>query len=198
MKPGLYEAESLINDNCMWILVEEAAVGRRPKLYVPLTVTFFEDDRIIEAGDGASLLYLAMCLRCKAMGTDGRLMETQLARLNRPRWKAELQRLAALQLVVRDEVTKEWCIAAWFGHNESIADVDERRAADRARKAADSRRNPDGTSLDSALKEREGKEREGKERNPSPRAHRFDHDGAGNCTACSLPHDSRFHIRAVG
>lgn len=172
-------------------------MGRRPKLYVPLTVTFFEDDRIIEAGDAATLLYLAMCLRCKVMGTDGRLVETQLARLNRPRWKTELRRLAALGLVVRDEVTKEWCIAAWFAHNEALADVDARRAADRARKAADSRRNPTGNAPESALKERKGKEREGTGGNPRAVLHPFDHDGDGNCVSCRLPADSRFHLRAV-
>lgn len=170
-------------------------MGRKPKLYVPLTVTFFEDDRIIEAGDAATLLYLAMCLRCKVMGTDGRLQETQIQRLNRPRWRAELGRLAALRLVVQDEMTGEWCIAAWFAHNESIDTVDARRAADRARKAADSGRNPDGKVPDSALKERKGKGMEGKERNP--RLHRFADDGSGSCETCRLPDASRFHLRAV-
>jgi hypothetical protein len=171
-------------------------MGRRPRLFLPLTVTFFEDDRIIEAGDGPTLLYLAMCLRCKVMGTDGRLQEIQIGRLNRPRWRTELARLATLGLVVRDEVTKEWCIAAWFGHNESLADIDARRTADRERKAADSRRNPGGTAPDSALRVKgsEGKEEEGNPRG----VHAFEHDGDGNCVVCRLPHDSRFHLRIVG
>lgn len=185
-------------------------MGRKPKLYIPLTVTFFEDERIIEAGDAATLLYLAMCLRCKAMGTDGRLREAQIQRLNRPRWKPELAKLASLGLVVRDEVTQEWCIAGWFGHNESLAEIDDKRAADRERKAAeaerrrglDSGRNPSGIGPDSALKEREGKGMEGKGRNRhdargTRAVHAFEHDGAGNC-ACGLPPDSRFHLRIVG
>lgn len=171
-------------------------MGRRPKLYVPLTVTFFDDDRIIDAGDGPTLLYLAMCLKCKAAGTDGRLRANQIGKL-RPRWRAELAKLAALQLVVHDDVTDEWCIAAWFAHNDSLSDIDDRRAADRARKAADSRRNPDGNAPDSALKETEGKERKGTEGNPRAVLHAFDHDGDGNCVSCRLPADSRFHLRAV-
>jgi hypothetical protein len=172
-------------------------MGRKPKLYIPLTVTFFDDDRIIDAGDGPSLLYLAMCLKAKAQGSDGRLMESQIGRLNRPRWRAELAKLAALRLVVKDEVTEEWCIAAWFGHNDSLAEVDARRAADRARKSADSRRNPAGNAAESALKGREGKGREGKEGNPAGSLHAFEHDGEGNCATCRLPHNHRLHLRLV-
>lgn len=171
-------------------------MGRKPKLFLPLTVTFFDDDRIIEAGDGGSLLYLAMSLRCKAMGTDGRLTETQIARLNRPRWKAELRKLAELELVLWDEVSREWAIAAWLVHNESLAAIDARRAADRARKAGDSGRNPDGTPPDSRLKGREGKEREGKEGNPRG-AHRFVDDGYGACNECPLPFANDIHIRVI-
>lgn len=173
-------------------------MGRKPKLYIPLTVTFFDDDRIADAGDGPTLLYLAMCLKSKAIGTEGRLTETQIGRLHRPRWRTELPKLAALQLVVRDEVTDEWCIAAWFAHNESLDEIDARRAADRARKAADSRRIPAGNVTDSALKGREGKEREGKGRNPGAALHAFEHDGDGNCVTCSLPSRHRSHLRIVG
>lgn len=172
-------------------------MGRKPKLYIPLTVTFLRDDRIAQAGDGATLLYLAMCLECKASGTDGRLKEVQVGLLNRPRWRRELATLAALRLVVQDEVTGEWCIAAWFAHNDSLGEIDARRAADRDRKAAESRRNPGGKVPESALKEREGKGMEGKEGNPRG-PHAFRHDGDGNCAECRLPPDSRFHLRLVG
>lgn len=184
-------------------------MGRRPKLFLPLTVTFFDDDRIIDAGDGPSLLYLAMCLKAKAQGTDGRLRENQIGKL-RPRWRAELAKLAALRLVVQDEVTNEWCIAAWFGHNDSLAEIDAQRAADRARKAqkaaaqkreeANSGRNPDGiraeTSRNPLSEGKEGKGREGKEGNPRG-LHRFIADEHDRCVDCLLPMNSRFHLRAV-
>lgn len=170
-------------------------MGRKPKLFLPLTVTFFDDDRIIAASDGPSLLYLAMCLKAKATGTDGRLTEAQIGRLSRPRWKAELRKLAELELVVWDDVYAEWAIAAWLGHNESLESIDDRRAKDRARKA-DSNRNPSGTVPDSALKERKGKGKEGKEREPRG-AHRFVDDGYGACNECPLPFANDIHIRVI-
>lgn len=169
-------------------------MGRKPKLFLPLTVTFFDDDRIIEAGDGPSLLYLAMCLKAKATGTEGRLKEAQIGRLSRPKWKAELRRLAELELVVWDEVSCEWAVAAWLVHNESLAAIDARRAADRLRKA-DSGRNPDGTPPDSRLR---GKEREGKGKEGNPRGtHRFVDDGYGACAECPLPFANDIHLRLL-
>lgn len=169
-------------------------MGRKPKLFLPLTVTFFDDDRIIEAGDGPTLLYIAICLKAKATGTEGRLKEAQIGRLSRPRWKAELRRLAELDLVVWDEVGNEWAVAAWLVHNESLALIDERRAADRIRKA-DSSRNPNGKPPDSALR---GKEREGKGKEGNPRAaHRFVDDGSGACADCPLPFANDVHIRVI-
>lgn len=166
-------------------------MGRKPKLYVPLTVTFFEDDRIIEVGDGPTLLYIAMCLRCKAMGSDGRMSEAQIARLHRPRWKVELHRLAEVGLVFYDDNLHEWFVAGWLKHNESMAAVDARLAADRDRKAKGSNRNPAGFHSDSALKEREGKEREGRN------LHRYADDGDGACSVCHLPSSNDVHLRSV-
>jgi len=172
-------------------------MGRRPKLYLPLTVTFFEDDRIIAAGDAATLLYVAMCLRCKSMGTDGRLRDTQIARLNRPKWRQELAVLAREQLVIWDEVTEEWCVRAWFAHNDSTAEIDDRRRADRERKRADSGRNPDGIQADSAPKGKEGKGKEEKEGNPRGALHAFADDGSGSCSTCHLPVGSQYHLSVV-
>lgn len=171
-------------------------MGRKPKLFLPLTVTFFDDDRIVEAGDGPTLLYLAMSLRCKAMGSDGRLKESQIARLNRPRWRSELRKLADLELVVFDDVNDEWAIASWLAHNESLAVIDERRAKDRERKAGNSGRNPDGFPPDSAHKERKGKGMEGKGREPRG-THRFADDGSGSCSTCSLPSANRVHLQVI-
>ena len=171
-------------------------MGRKPKLFLPLTVTFLDDDRIVEAGDGPTLLYLAMCLKAKAMGTDGRLTETQIGRLNRRAWKTELRRLAELELVVWDDVYNEWAVRAWLAHNDSLAEVDARRAKDRARKAGDSARNPSGFPPDSAPKGREGKEKEGKGMEARG-THRFVDDGYGACAECPLPFANDIHIRVI-
>jgi hypothetical protein len=170
-------------------------MGRKPKLFLPVTVTFFDDDRIIAAGDGPTLLYLAMGCKCKAMGSDGRLSEAQIGRLGRPRWRRELGRLAELGLVVFDESTQEWFIAAWFSHNEPMQSIYARRAADRARKRV-SGRNPDGFPPDSGS---QGKGREGKVKEGNPGGtHRYVDDGTGACSQCTLPSPNRVHLRLVG
>lgn len=109
-------------------------MSRRGRLYLPLDVSFFDDDRIIAAGDGPTLLYLAMCLRVKQIASDGRLSEAQVSRLGRPRWKSELRRLRDVEAVLFDEATGYYVIAAWFSHNEALASIEARRAADRERK----------------------------------------------------------------
>lgn len=172
-------------------------MGRRPNLYVPLTVGFLDDPRIIEVRDGPTLLYLAMMLKAKALGSDGRLTESQIGRLNRPRWKPELARLAEVGLVVWDDDTGDWFISAWFAHNDAVSVIEERRAADRKRKA-DSARNPDGFrsegSPDSLLVVERSKEKRSK-----GIQHAFADDGSGCCSVCRLPAVNRGHatLRAV-
>ena len=109
-------------------------MGRRGTLFLPVVVTFLDDDRMIAAGDGGTLLYLAICLKVKALGTDGRLSEAQVARLGRPKWKAELRRLLEVEAVLFDTELQSYVVAAWFSHNDAISDIEARRAADRERK----------------------------------------------------------------
>lgn len=172
-------------------------------MFLPLVVGFLDDDRIAVAGDGPTLLYLAMCLKAKAIGSDGRLTEVQISRLNRPKWKRELATLADLELVLFDDGDGRWFIAGWFGHNDAISQIEERRAADRNRKReakfqAESERNPPESGPDSLLS-REKRSRE-KERVGNPRAvHVFVDDGQGCCDVAgcgTLPINS-VHLRAV-
>ncbi len=181
-------------------------MGRRPKLFLPLVVGFLDDDRIILAGDGPTLLYLAICLKVKALGTDGRLSEAQIRRLNRPKWKVELATLAELQLVLWDDEAGQWAVAAWFAHNEAVSQIEARRAADRDRKRAeaeqkrlDSARNPNGFQSDSGS-QREVERRKEKEREGNPRAvHVFVDDGQGCCdvNGCGTLPTNSVHLRAV-
>jgi hypothetical protein len=142
-------------------------VTRRPKLYVPLSVHFFEDDRVLAAGDGPTLLYIAMCLRAKALGTDGRLSEAQVKRLHRRRWRVEISRLTVLELVVLDRSTDQYVIASWHKHNEAIDVRNARLAADRSRKQdkrpafqPDSNRNPAGIRPESGTQREVERSRE--------------------------------------
>lgn len=181
-------------------------MGRRPKLFLPLDVGFMDDERIAVAGDGPTMLYLAMCLKSKATGSDGRLAEVLIKRLNRPKWKVELATLAELGLVLWDDEEGRWFISAWFSHNDAISQIEARRAADRdrkreeaERKRLDSARNPNGFQSDSASqREEERRKEKGKEGNPRA-VHVFVDDGQGCCdvNGCGTLPTNSVHLRAV-
>lgn len=180
-------------------------MGRKPKLFLPLVVGFLDDDRVAVAGDGPTLLFLAMCLKAKALGTDGRLSEVQIRRLNRPKWKVELATLAELGLVLWDDDAGQWFVASWFSHNDAISEVESRRAADRDRKRIaaeqarlDSARNPNGFQSDSSSKYREVERRKEQEGNPRG-VHVFVDDGQGCCevAGCGTLPTNSVHLRAV-
>lgn len=106
---------------------------RKGGLYLPLDVNFFDDPRIVRAGEKAAVLYLAMCLAAKRLGSDGRLEPLQVDRLHVPGWKPRLAVLLREELVL-DLDDGAYTIAAWLQHNDPAHVVAERRAADAARK----------------------------------------------------------------
>jgi hypothetical protein len=55
---------------------------RQPKrLYVPLDVAFFDDEKILRAGEKAAYLYLAIITKAKQLDTDGVLTKGQIAKI---------------------------------------------------------------------------------------------------------------------
>ena len=106
---------------------------RKGGLYLPLDVNFFDDPRVVRAGEKAAVLYLAMCLAAKRLGSDGQLEPLQIDRLHVPGWKARLAVLVREELVL-DLGDGAYTIAAWLQHNDPARVVAERRAADAARK----------------------------------------------------------------
>lgn len=131
---------------------------RKGSLWLPLDVNFLEDDRIVEAGEKPTYLFLAMCLAAKRLGTDGFLTARQLERLHVPGWRGRLDTLVRLQLV-EDCGADLWGISSWLRHNEPQVKVEQKRAIDREYQA-DKRRNRVGTDSGesrSAEKRREEK-----------------------------------------
>ena len=129
-------------------------MGRKPgMIYVPLDVEFFDNDKVLEAGEKAGWLFLAMTARAKKLLTDGVLTESQIARLHVTGWKARLKALVAEGLV-EDQGEGRWLIVGFLERNMSAAEVEQKRAADRARKASttppDSDPPPRGIRRDSA------------------------------------------------
>jgi hypothetical protein len=119
---------------------------RRPRnVYLPLDVEFFDNDRVISAGEKAGWLYLAMCCRSKRLLSDGLLTHQQIERLQIPGWKRRLQQLVDAGLVVGTDDGR-LLILGWLERNLSADQVEQARARDRVRK--DSARNPSGFRAD--------------------------------------------------
>jgi len=103
------------------------------KIYVPVDVLFFDDARMVDAGERAQYLYLAMLAKAKGLDSDGVLTRQQVSRLTISGWQARLRDLERVGAVAvdGDQIT----ITAWLNWNES---TDARRARlekDRRRKA---------------------------------------------------------------
>lgn len=103
------------------------------RIYVPLDVTFFDDERILTAGEAAGWLYLAMCAKAKAIDSDGVLTELQVARLGVTGWRRRLGRLIESGLV-EEAMGTHYGITGWLKWNESAASRADRRQRDRDRK----------------------------------------------------------------
>lgn len=109
-------------------------MARKSAVWIPLDVNFMDDPKVLKAGEQAGWFYLAMCLACKRIGTDGVLEGIQLARLGVVGWQKRLARLVDHELVI--EVGPDaYAIASWLEHNDSVEDIEEKRRKDRLRKA---------------------------------------------------------------
>lgn len=103
---------------------------------------------MLDAGEPAGWLYLAICCEAKSMETDGELTVAQVERLGIKGWQ---KRLDALVKVAAVSVSDgRVFVSAWLNHNDASTEVRRRRDADAARKAAQgSARNPNGVGADS-------------------------------------------------
>ena len=128
---------------------------RTRRLYVPLDTGFFEDGRIIRAGERAAFMYLKLLVLIKNRDADGIVEPEQLSRLHLNDWKKRLNALLDVGLVLEME-DGTYLIPAWSKWNELSHERAQRLAEDRARKARKkdrSARNPSGIRPDSVLKQ---------------------------------------------
>jgi hypothetical protein len=131
-------------------------MARKPRnVYLPLDIEFFDNERVLTAGEKAGWLYLAMCCRSKRLLSDGLLTPQQIDRLHIPGWRTRLAKLVETGLVVGTDDGR-YLILGWLERNLSAEQVEQHRAKDRVRK--DSARIPDGIQPDP--REVEGKRRE--------------------------------------
>jgi hypothetical protein len=103
------------------------------RFHVPLDVNFFDDGKVVDAGEAAGWLYLAMMTKAKTLDTDGVLSRAQIDRLGVKGWPKRLARLVEVGLV--DQAQDHYGLVGWLNWNESAAAREARREADRKRKA---------------------------------------------------------------
>lgn len=107
---------------------------RKGGLFLPLSVNFMDDPKVLRAGEQAAWLYLAMCLTCKRLGeSDGVMAELQVGRLGVPGWQKRLKALLEHGLVERLD-SEHVAIVGWLNHNDSADEVAAKRAKDAERK----------------------------------------------------------------
>jgi hypothetical protein len=108
-------------------------MARTARLYVKLDVSFFDDDKILAAGEKAAWLYLHLLCKAKQLDTDGRLTTLQIGRLGVDAWRPRLARLIEVGLVEAEG--DAIAIGKWLTWNESAADRRQRLEDERQRKA---------------------------------------------------------------
>lgn len=106
---------------------------RAKRVYVPLDAGFFDDDRIIEAGEKAAVLYLAMLCKAKLIDNDGAINRQQMSRIGVPGWQARVKRLLAVGLVHEDDLG--YHIRTWTDWNPTKEERAAEREHERIRKA---------------------------------------------------------------
>jgi hypothetical protein len=104
------------------------------RIYVPLDVNFFDDGKIIAAGEPAGWLYLNMCAKAKQLDSNGVLERGHLERLGVKNWPRRLTRLIEVG-AVEEGPPGIYGITGWLNWNESREARQARLKDERARKA---------------------------------------------------------------
>lgn len=116
---------------------------RRPGIYVPLSAHYADDEKIMEVGEDAELMYVRMlAYAARTPGTGGWISAavamSRLGITERPEIPgsdpgSRLGKLTGIGLILREG--SGWRIAAWHRWNRSPEQIDRERAQDRTRKS---------------------------------------------------------------
>jgi hypothetical protein len=92
---------------------------------VPLKADFYEDPKIIHAGEAAELLYVHMLAYCSRTFTDGFIDDAQMTRLGLKRVEKRAATLAQHALISRvdDGNSHGYRVTAWLKHNPSVKEI---------------------------------------------------------------------------
>lgn len=92
--------------------------------YLALSATFMDDPAIVEAGERAAWLYLAMACDCRLHRTDGTIAPHRIERLGVQAWKPRLDKLIEVGLVERQN--GHYVLPAYLKWNASQTDYQRR------------------------------------------------------------------------
>lgn len=120
----------------------------RGEVYLPLSVDFADNPKVIAAGERAEVLYVRAALLSKRTLSDGYVADVQLARLGLSGVKARAAALVREGLWER--VDGGYQILGFLDRNPSRAKVlaDRRADAERKKNGRDAARNPNGVQPD--------------------------------------------------
>jgi hypothetical protein len=98
-------------------------------LYVPLTVWYADDDKIIDAGPMGELLYVRSLAFAKRVKKDGWIAVNQLSKFadRIPNARRHAEHLVELGLWERNG--NGWYVVAWLRHNSSAEEISKKKSA---------------------------------------------------------------------
>lgn len=101
-------------------------------LYVKLDAEYASDDRLIEAGPLAELLYVRGLCFCKRTMVDGTITRRQLAAVALGIPSPEKHARTLVDVGAWAETDTGWTITAWLKRNKSVEQICAEREAKRA------------------------------------------------------------------
>lgn len=102
------------------------------RLYVQVDVNFWEDDKVLRAGERAAAFYVRCLCMCKRVQSDGWLSDAQLSMLGVRDWRAQVAQLVKVGLLKR-EGNSTVHVVGWLDWNESVGSARQRAEANRER-----------------------------------------------------------------
>lgn len=98
-------------------------------LFVPLNVEYDSDDKVIEAGPLAELLYIRSLAFCKRTMSDGVVRRSQMVIVGRSIPDATEHAATLVAVGLWEPCSDGWRVASWLKHNKSTEQLAAKKAA---------------------------------------------------------------------
>jgi hypothetical protein len=115
---------------------------KRNGSFAPLSANYYDDDKVIAAGEKAEVLFTRGLAFCSRTLNDGFISDLQLTTFRLPGVEARAKKLVAVGLWERvdgddllGETGRGYRVVKWLGWNNSKAEISTKLEADRRRKS---------------------------------------------------------------